>query len=590
MGEQKEVLTILSQELGNGPVLRWYFERMRLVETINEVVSRKGEGLSCGEAVAALVAMILNRRHALYAMEQWAEERAVLASIFPHRPPQAYTDDQLGRCLDALWAAGLVSVHSLVSAAMVQGFGLEVRCVHHDTTSFSFYGAYEAGDEEGTGAGGRAEPSREEPAEHPLPLETPQPPRITYGYSRDKRPDLKQVVAGLTVDQAGIPLLGTVHDGNHADGPNYVAHWLALSEVLGRSDFLYLGDTKLYSQTRVAEILGHGGAILCPMPMTPKEQRQVADARAGGELQFTAVAIGQKIYGIWETEFEIVGAEEQRYSLRKVVVYSERLAEKERRTRQGRLERATTQLQELKKNVGRYKLKTLCAIEHAARKVVEQYQVQAYLTIRVDVTRESVRKQVGRGRPGPATAQVEQEHERYSLSVEPQSEALQQAALCDGVYLLCCSVAKEQLSPAAVLQAYKGQDKVERGHRDLKGPIAVVPLYLHKPERIAAMTLLCIIALQVVRLMEWQARQSLQTEGEPLRGLLPNRLLTQRPSGVKMLDALKSIALLTVVAETGHRRVLSQLSALQTKLLQVLGVPLAVYMKCPLLENFQPSG
>ena len=40
---------------------------------------------------------------------------------------------------------------------------------------------------------------------------------IRHGYSKDRRPDLKQFIYGLVVSGEGLPLLGTVQDGNTGD-------------------------------------------------------------------------------------------------------------------------------------------------------------------------------------------------------------------------------------------------------------------------------------------------------------------------------------------------------------------------------------
>jgi len=143
MKNKQEIKEIISQTIGNGPVLKEYYEKMKLVETINKMVPPKGEGLSCGEAVGAMVAMVLNKGHALYAMESWAESNQILGSIFTNRVPKNYNDDQLARCLDKMFKTGLKSIHSAISSAMCKGFSIEVKSIHHDTTSLSFYGAYD---------------------------------------------------------------------------------------------------------------------------------------------------------------------------------------------------------------------------------------------------------------------------------------------------------------------------------------------------------------------------------------------------------------------------------------------------------------
>jgi transposase len=514
-------------------------------------------------------------------MEQWAAENQILASIFAHRLPKRYNDDQLGRCLDALWQAGLKSVHGAVSGAMVSGFGIEVKAIHHDTTSLSFYGAYELTTNE-------TEQLHQQDKKDDAELEAAtKPPLITYGYSRDKRPDLKQIIAALSVQQDGIPVLATTSDGNAADGPNYPEHWLAISEMLGRSDFLYLGDTKLYCLKRIREILSQGGQFLCPMPMSRKEQLRIGEAIALGEIKFEDKKVANKKYGLWESEFEIVGKDNKPVSLRKIVVRSETLANTQLKSRNQRLKQAQIELEQLK--VGQYNLKGECAIERAVDEIIVRLKVKHYLNVAV-VEKEVVKKvKVGRGRPGPNTEYKEQKLKKYELKVELAEEALKLAQIMDGIYLLCCSLPKSQLSTEGVLQEYKGQNKVERGHRDLKGPIALTPIFLHKPERVAVITLICIIALQLLRLIEWHARNQLLKLNEELHGLLPNRLTTTRPSAIKMLESLRSIDILELVTTQGSQFMLSKLSQLQIKLLQLLGVPLQAYTSYRVLDKFQNS-
>jgi transposase len=78
-----------------------------------------------------------------------------------------------------------------------------VPWLHQETTTLSLYGAYEGGEVEREG--------------------TPEPtsavaPRPAYGHSKDRRPDLKQVVLSLGVSgDGGLPLRMGVRDGNTSD-------------------------------------------------------------------------------------------------------------------------------------------------------------------------------------------------------------------------------------------------------------------------------------------------------------------------------------------------------------------------------------
>jgi transposase len=102
----------------------------------------------------------------------------------------------MGRMLDTLYAAGVTEVFLEVAREARRAFPFPVRALHADATSFHVHGQYEGlGEEMGA-----------------IP--------VTYGYSRDHRPDLKQWVMNLVcADAGGIPLLFAPGDGNQKEAP-----------------------------------------------------------------------------------------------------------------------------------------------------------------------------------------------------------------------------------------------------------------------------------------------------------------------------------------------------------------------------------
>ena len=97
--------------------------------------------------------------------------------------PEHLNDDRLGRVLDKLFEADLTEVFVGIATKAAERFGGPTKSVHLDATSFHLHGRY---DDEG----------KEESEEI----------RITYGYSREHRPDLKQFVVNLmSTKDGGVP-------------------------------------------------------------------------------------------------------------------------------------------------------------------------------------------------------------------------------------------------------------------------------------------------------------------------------------------------------------------------------------------------
>jgi hypothetical protein len=185
------------KRLDHLPLVGAMLRELAIKDTLDALIPRhERNAVTVGECIEALVLTILTGAHAL---SRVAETLAGydLEVIF-QRPMEAvhFHDNRLGRVLDALWTMGLDRVYGAVISQAIRRYALELTQLHTDTTSLKVYGAYE----------------RDAAEEGPL---------VTFGYSRDQRPDLKQLLFGLTVTADGIPVWGHVGDGNCSDSTEH---------------------------------------------------------------------------------------------------------------------------------------------------------------------------------------------------------------------------------------------------------------------------------------------------------------------------------------------------------------------------------
>jgi transposase len=130
----------------------------------------------------------------------------MLALLQPGLTRAALNDYRLGHILDALFAANLTRVFSVVALRALEVYAIPTPWLHQDTTTIALYGVY-------------ADDSQ-----------TPGAPRPAYGHSKDGRDDLKQVLLSLGVSgDGGLPLRVGVRDGNRSDS---VETPLAIEECL----------------------------------------------------------------------------------------------------------------------------------------------------------------------------------------------------------------------------------------------------------------------------------------------------------------------------------------------------------------------
>ena len=171
-----------------------------LVETVDAKVGHTDRKVSCGEAVLAMVLNSLGyTSRALYLMPDYLRNKPVDLLIRSDLKADDFNDDTLGRSLDDLYECGVTEVFASVASKALSAYGIEHRFVHLDSSSFHLHGQYDV----------------ETPDEEMI--------TITHGYSRDHRPDLKQVVAQIiTSHKSNLPVWLEVLSGNSSDKESFV--------------------------------------------------------------------------------------------------------------------------------------------------------------------------------------------------------------------------------------------------------------------------------------------------------------------------------------------------------------------------------
>ena len=101
---------------------------------------------------------------------------------------------------------------------------------------------------------------------------------------------------------------------------------------------------------------------------------------------------------------------------------------------------------------------------------------------------------------------------------------------------------------AELLHAYHDQHRtVEPGFRWIKNPAAITPVWLEKPERIAALAMLTVVGLLVYTLVQRQVRLYLQCQQPPLPG---NKGMTATPTAAGVLSLFTSVMMVQLAVDT----------------------------------------
>jgi transposase len=524
-----------TQIVGALPAITQYLEQLQLADTINAVVPWEGE-VPLGTLVEVLIMNRLLQPKAMFRLDEWAQKASV-ADYFGLAPGQL-NDDRLGRGLERL-AAHADEVEAALVLQAVRRFKLDVSQVHYDITSVELFGAYEL--ESG------------ENARPPVPLPA-------YGHTKSGRKNIKQVQLGLNVSgDGGVPLAHAALDGNAPEAPTHLDNLRRLRQILPKKRLLYVADTKLDTPENLLAVAAGKGQFLCGGVFSPQLQEVYLSHRG----QLRAVDYHPKSqdarppeqrdrYEAFELQERLEGTVDDRkvhLRYRQVFVWSESKARQEAATRERHLGKVRELVEAVERNLNRYTLKTREAIVRRLEQAKGRY-VEGKL-IEYDL--------------------VEDRKGRFSLKWQIDEKALQRCQLLEGVYVLKTDLPKGIYPLAAVLAKYKEQSQVERRIHHLKGPLAVAPMFLKNPERIAGLLCVLVWALMVMALMERQVRRSLKSK--PLYGLYPENRPSPAPTGPALLDCFATLCVVILKQRGTVTRRLADPSDIQRKLLRLLGIP-----------------
>ena len=516
---------------GHLPSAAAYCRSLGVVDVVNDMVSSQME-LQPGVVVQAMVLDTLSGRSPLYRLKDFLTGRDVELLVGEDLPASAFSDINVGRSLDAIFEAGPSKIVTELGVRATRTFVLDKSVPSYDTTSTSLWGDY-----------------RDCEADSPPPGSV-----ITWGHSKDHRPDLKQFMTELLCVDRGVPIFGRTLDGNSSDKTSNNVVLSRISSImakhgLGPGAFVYVADSAMVTEANLDAV--GANLFLSRLPATYKECERaictavdadewthigrLAETVTRGNRPCAQYKAFETTVTLYETTYRAVVIHSSSHDKRRQKRYDKLVASSEKSIRDA-----------LKKMPAVY------ACEPDAQRAAAQAEKLSdrLHNVRVSVCSEDVRK---RGRPpknGPAPTQT-----RYRLVWDVSENVAEVARLRElaGCFVLLCNVPTEgegAMDAAGLLRTYKGQYGVESDFAFLKDPLIVNDIFLKTPSRIDALGMVLIIALMVWRLMERSMRTYVKNTGTLLPGWAGRA--TDKPTSFMMTTVMAGI----MVARIGARRFL----------------------------------
>jgi hypothetical protein len=501
-----------------GPLLlaEHFMRELDLVATIDRTLPARGRAqLSVGEVAAALVASRLCSPSPLYDVAGWASGAAV-QELFGI-PAALLNDDRLGRALEAL-AVCAEPLRGALAARAIERFGLEVGRLHVDLTTLRVAGAYEDS------------------------------ALVAKGWGPDRRV-CRQVRALQATSADGVSVYVRPDPGDAAEVALIGASLERLRELAGPG--LIVCDAACGWPKTLCQIARSGLSFIVPLrASTGFRERFLAELgdRRMRPLRYIAQR-EQRLPPARRTRYrgalrdwEITDPESgEPLRLRVAFIHSSEEQREVVAARERALARAEAALERVQRGLGGRHYKTRRQVDARVAKILTG-QVAGLICV-ATATRG--------GRP--------------TLSFWRDEQAIAAAAATDGIYALATNL-PGRLSAERVLRLYKGQQIVERRHRDYKQTLKVRPIFLHNDDRIHALVSLVGIALLIFGLIETEVRKRLDRD-QQLPALLPEGRAA-KPTGRNILAAFQGLGL----THTPDGIQLDRLTTTQRRILELLEI------------------
>ena len=553
-----------SERLGPLPLINHFLERLGLAELLDRFVPTTDPRcrVAYAKGLGILLRSILTEREPIYRLGEVVNTYAPSGFGLTREEAKGIRDDAIGRAMDRLFDADRGSLLTALVLAAGERFDLSFSELHNDSTTVKFTGQYPQ-------AKGRS-------------IRGKRAPFITYGYSKDHRPDLKQLLFILTSTRdGGVPVQFRCEAGNASDSRTHEETWDALVKVAGTKEFLYVADSKLCSAEAMDYIHRNGGRFVTVIPRKRLEDQEfrawIQDHEPAWEKVWDRENPKRK-WGPRDRWYVFKYHVSSREGWPVTWVFSSLLRQRHAKSRRERISRAKQELDDLARHYlgPRPRKRARHEVQGQIDEILDRLKVKRYLLVYLHHIYEHSYKQERPGRPGPDTKFVRKTKRRWQIQWREDTDAVAYDHQSDGMYPLVTN--DKELKPRQVLEAHKRQPVIEKRFEQTKTVFEIAPVLLKNEGRIEALFFLHFMALLVQALIEREIRLAMKRGEIEEIPLYPEERRNCRPTAEQIFRLFSIIQ--RHVLRDGEREVQvfePELTDLQKKVLRLLGVPSARY-------------
>jgi transposase len=320
-------------------------------------------------------------------------------------------------------------------------------------------------------------------------------PKAKRGYSRDSRPDCKQVVVGLVLDGEGFPKAHEIFAGNRSDSTTVADMLAILQKRVGKTkDATVVVDRGMANPENLATIqaAGYHWLVAASQPERVCYFEQFEEQEGWQEI---VRELSPRNEGQQKVRVLIKPAQSPDGSQSIALCWSEGRTQKDRAIRQKQEVRFLADTEKLAKRIALGRLRTAAKIYEAIGRLKERYpRVARYY-------------------------HMAYEEQKSELSCREDLQRKQKAESLDGSYLLKSS--RSDLRTEDIWRTYVLLTRVEAAFRAMKSPLCERPIFHHLERRVETHIFLCVLAYHLLVCIERAfLEQGVHTSWETLRSQL----------------------------------------------------------------------
>jgi len=486
------------QNIDHLGIVAGIIDSIGIVEIINELIGvEKDEKVNAGQVVKAMIINGLGFvSKPLYMFPEYFETIACEHLIGTGVKPEYLNDDKLGRVMDKLFIKGLDTIFFIIAVKAAQKFGVSLSTSHLDSSSIHVHGQYNTSLPEVIFENQKIGNNQEL---EEIAVKSPKEITITYGYSRDHRPDLKQFIIEMICSGDGdIPIFLKLASGNQADSSCFGQIAVEYHKQL-EVNSLMVADSALYTESNLKMMSDL--QWLCRVPLSIKAAKSLISTIPESEFIDSTIP-GYKLVSKTENYAGI----EQRW----LVVQSQ--------------ERRESDLRKLTQKITKAESKAVLDLKKLSQ---ERFACEAdAIKALSKLSTQFKYHQINESKVTPAKSNKKDSLNEISYQISAtvcQDESkINTELLSAGRFIIATNVLDSQeLSDDSMLREYKAQQSCERGFGFLKDPLFFADsIFLKSPERIESMGMIMGLCLLVYTLAQRQIRNALKESKSTIKNQL----------------------------------------------------------------------